>query len=374
MNSITNLMKSQQKKIAIQENLPFDCSDVLEKFQPKKKEAIKVSRLFYLLGQSEKVHQREKLFINFASRTASCSHFLEFGQNILTDGSLSDKALKNALFCHVRFCPICNWRKSIKLFTQLAKASVLIENDYKFAFLTLTIPNVSASELPLTIYKLLQDFKLYMKYKDIKAVVCGYHRALEVTYNDEKNTYHPHIHAILALPKNYGEKIYLHHDKWLELWKKACKNDTITQVGITMIKPSEKKSFANSLAEVAKYSVKSSDFLYKKITLANGKRVATEEPLPDIVATEVLKTFSLSLYRVRVYGSGGVWKKALAEIKADDFNSDNIDFVHISENKKLDPALPWLVTVYRWRADGYKETETYIEPPEEHACNQKKTE
>lgn len=374
MNITTKTIKSQQSTVVFQENLPIECSEVIEKFQPKKIEAAKVSRLFYLLAQSEKLHQREKLFENFGSRTASCSHFLSFGQNILSDGSLSDKALKTALFCHVRFCPLCSWRKSVKLFAQLAKASALIVNNYKFALLTLTVPNVSADDLPKTVNKLLSDFHLYMKYKDIKSVVCGFFRSLEITYNQKSDTYHPHIHAIIALPKSYGSKLYLSHAKWLDLWKKACKNDSITQLNIQMIKPTDTKSFVQNLAEVAKYSVKSADFLYKKKELPNGKFVVTDEPLPDKIAMQVLKTFSLSLYGVRVYGSGGCWKKALAEIKADDFNSDKIDLVHISDDKKLDPALPWLITIYRWREDGYRETEIYIEMPEEHAVNQKKTE
>lgn len=373
MNSIIKSSVCQQTSVILQENLPIECSEVLEKFQPKKFEADKISRLLAILSQSEKDKASEKVFVRSSSRMSYCSHYLSFGQNCNSDGTLSEKVLKTALFCHDRVCPLCSWRKSVKLFAQMAKASSLIVNDYKFALLTLTVPNVTERELSESISKLLHDFNLFFKYKDIKSIVKGYFRSLELTYNDKTDTFHPHIHAIIALPKSYGSKLYLSRDKLLQLWRRACKDDRITQLDIRLVKPNNEKSFVENLAEVAKYTLKTSDFLYKKKDLPNGKRVLTDEPLPIETSLKVLRAFVLSLRGVRCYGSSGVWKKALSDIQSDDFNSENIDLVHITEDKKLNPALPWLITIYRW-IDGYKVSEIYIEPPEEHFCNMKKSE
>src|SRR5699024_246422 len=102
--------------------------------------------------------------------------------------------------CVNRFCPICAWKKSRK---NALKISVLMqylreEENKDFVFLTLTAPNVKADELDDEIKHYNQSFQRLMQRKEVKNAVRGYVRKLEVTYNKERDDYHPHFHVILV--------------------------------------------------------------------------------------------------------------------------------------------------------------------------------
>ena len=51
-----------------------------------------------------------------------------------------NRKLKSANFCRVRVCPMCNWRRSLKLFSQVSAITdaILAEKKARFIFLTLT--------------------------------------------------------------------------------------------------------------------------------------------------------------------------------------------------------------------------------------------
>lgn len=129
-----------------------------------------------------------------------------------------------------------------------------------------------------------------MERKEVKAIVKGYIRKLEVTYQKEKyitkkllkrkkdyytkkglaigdlepnyNTYNPHFHVVIVVNKSYFKdvKYYIYHERWLELWQLSTGDRAITQVNV-------KKAKANNLKEVyelAKYSAKDSDYLLSR--------------------------------------------------------------------------------------------------------------
>ena len=106
-----------------------------------------------------------------------------------------------------------------------------------------------------------------MKRKEVKNIVKGYIRKLEVTYNSNTlsksyDTYHPHFHVVIAVNKTYFKKsdLYITQQRWLELWQEATGDRSITQVDV-------RKSKANNLKEVyelAKYSAKDSDYLISR--------------------------------------------------------------------------------------------------------------
>ena len=53
----------------------------------------------------------------------------ECGDNLLFSvNDKNEKRLKGASFCRIRTCPMCNWRKSLKLFGQTNKiANIILE-------------------------------------------------------------------------------------------------------------------------------------------------------------------------------------------------------------------------------------------------------
>ncbi|MCG4734288.1 protein rep, partial [Casaltella massiliensis] len=123
---------------------------------------------------------------------------------MITDQSIETKKLHKANFCKNRFCPICAWRQTKK---DALKISIIMEFikkelDLDFIFLTLTAPNVKAENLNEEIKKYNKSFKKLSERKEFKKISKGYARKLEITYNQERNDYHPHFHVIIVVNKS----------------------------------------------------------------------------------------------------------------------------------------------------------------------------
>lgn len=166
--------------------------------------------------------------------------------------------LKKANLCENRFCPLCSSlraRKNAVILLELLEYAREIEKK-EFIFLTLTAPNVVGEKLEAEIKDFNNSFKKFVASKEITKICKGYIRKLEVTYNAEANTYHPHFHVIFAVNKSYFRSSdYLSVKKLLELWKKFKKDETITQVDIAKVRMNSIKE----VLEMATYSAKASD-------------------------------------------------------------------------------------------------------------------
>ena len=194
-----------------------------------------------------------------------CGDLLMF----LSDFEMENKKLYKGSFCKNRFCPMCSWRMACK---DSLKISILMEHlrkeeNKEFIFLTLTAPNVIGDKHDDEIKNYNKSFERLMKRKEVKNIVKGYIRKLEITYNSyvsskSYNTYHPHFHVVIAVNKTYFKKsdLYISQQRWLELWQEATGDSSITQVDV-------RKSKSNNLKEVyelAKYSAKDSDYLISR--------------------------------------------------------------------------------------------------------------
>lgn len=67
-----------------------------------------------------------------SQRVFECGSFLEFRV------SESESNLQVANFCKDRLCPMCNWRRSLKIFGQVSQVMNQMD-EYDFLFLTLTV-------------------------------------------------------------------------------------------------------------------------------------------------------------------------------------------------------------------------------------------
>lgn len=198
-------------------------------------------------------------------RIKECGDFLQ----MLSDLSLENSKLHRASFCGNRFCPMCSWRVACK---DSLEISILMEHlrkeeNKEFIFLTLTVPNVKGDDLDSSIKKYNKAFKKLMERKEVKDIVKGYIRKLEVTYNSDKtsssyDTYHPHFHVVLAVNKSYFTQSsqYINHDRWLNLWREATGDFSITQVDVRKAKSNDYKE----VYELAKYSAKDTDYLVNR--------------------------------------------------------------------------------------------------------------
>jgi len=92
--------------------------------------------------------------------------------------------LKRANFCRARLCPLCNWRRSLKLRYHLGRVLNVVfsrDDSLRMLLLTLTEPNSSWDDFGSAIGRLLSAIGKLMRYKRVQAAVKHSFRALEVT-------------------------------------------------------------------------------------------------------------------------------------------------------------------------------------------------
>lgn len=187
-----------------------------------------------------------------------CRNFIytEEWQHLTTQEQL--RKLKNINACKHRFCPTCNFFKSRKLAGKLiCKLSQL--NSREALLLTLTVPNVPLEALRAMVAKMNKAFPKMKKYKAFNAAIKGGIKALEITYSQDRNDYHPHFHILLLVDRYYFKsRDYIKRDEWLLMWQKCMNMPQITQVDIRKLKPKNGNKNAG-VYETLKYSLKHTD-------------------------------------------------------------------------------------------------------------------
>jgi hypothetical protein len=139
-------------------------------------------------------------------------------------------------YCNTRACNVCNRIRTAKLMNGYISQLVGRHLD----FVTLTVPNCPAEELPDVICKMIKDFTLInRKLREKKSIEINGIRKIEVTYNSAKNTYHPHIHLLV----DNGSQLIV--DQWLE------RNTEAKRIAQDIRQADEK-----SLPELFKYTTK----------------------------------------------------------------------------------------------------------------------
>jgi len=298
--------------------------EIIRKFEPKKQLSLIISSAYNYLGYDKK-----------AINVAECGTFLEYH-------IYSDKARLNAAnFCKDRFCPMCNWRRSLKIYGQVsAIMDRLQEDNYRFLFLTLTAKNVYADDLPNEIDVLQKSWAKLLKQKRFKNVVCGTFKSLEVRKRDELSGYHPHYHVILAVKPTYFKKDYISHAEWCNMWKSCCQLDYIPNVDIRTVKSKcnkGKKSISSVVAEVAKYAVKDSDI------------IGSDGDIERIANT--LKDLMSALNNRRLCSYTGCFKKVRQQLRLDDV--ENGDLLNVDANDDIREDLEYIVVTYQWKNGVY---------------------
>jgi len=184
-------------------------------------------------------------------RIRECGDWIDFFAN----REVSKLKVCQANFCEKRFCPMCAWRKAKKDALRIAVLMKYIEQEHKKAFVsvTLTAPNVKAEGLKDEITRYNKAFKKMMERKVFKTINKGYIRKLEITYNAERNDYHPHFHVVITVnPSYFANRTYIKQETWLKEWQAVMSDTSISQVYV--------KRFDSNTSEIAKYAAKDSDY------------------------------------------------------------------------------------------------------------------
>lgn len=262
----------------------------------------------------------------------SLGELMEYGEKMHHCGSRlhfkgcekgHEKKLFNADFCKGRGCPMCQSRKSLAIFSQVLELAHAHRARYSSdipLLLTLTIPNVSAAELKMMLDKMQKSWDKMTKRAKFKRSIRSWFRSLEVTYNVEKDTYHPHFHVLLMVPLHYftrERELYIDRNEWLSMWQESMGMSEITQVDIRRVRKQNKNKPLEAIAaEVAKYATKPSNYI-------------EESPNGDFKALpEVIKTLHYALKSRRLIAFGGLFKelrKILKQVDIEKANLDDID-------------------------------------------------
>ncbi|MEK4320638.1 protein rep [Bacillus sp. FSL R7-0229] len=264
-----------------------------------------------------------------AEKVCDCAECLAFRR----DNETGRLRLYQAYFCKVRLCPMCAWRRSLKIAYHNKLIVEEANRQYKPAwiFLTLTVKNVEGDHLKQTITDMMQGFRKLFQYKKVKSGTLGFFRALEITKNHEENTYHPHFHVLIPVKRSYFTgKSYIKQAEWTSLWKRAMKLDYTPIVHVQRVKGKkgidaeaiekevrEAMEEQKAILEISKYPVKDTDVI-------RGNEV-TEENLDTVYYLDG------ALASRRLIGYGGILKEIHQELNLTD--AEDGDLIRIEEDE-----------------------------------------
>lgn len=304
--------------------------------------------------------EESEYFSKRAVRLHNCCTHLVFNSH--EDGSLK---LKQMMACKVRLCPLCTWRRSMKLHYQSRKVFEYLEQEYSGEYdvlmLTLTVVNCYGGDLSKTIDLLMKSWNNLLKRNELKQFR-GWYRGLEVTHDNnefiteklfrkkrnyylkrglkvgDKNptfdTYHPHLHILLVAPKSYlqqqkSERGYITKEKWLKMWQEVTCDSRITQIDISQIRARKKVSnpddvklsnsgLVNAVCETTKYTVKEGDYI---------------APWDWSLSVRTVMVLDKALYKRRLVAWGGILKDIHKKLNLDDVVDG--DLLNVGEDDEI---------------------------------------
>lgn len=183
-----------------------------------------------------------------------CGDYLVFLENEERD----KRKLDTGYFCKQRLCSGCAWRSALKNAQCISAISAALAADQRVMLMvTLTVPNCAAADLRDTMRRINAAWHKMLRRKKY-AVWADYIRKMEITYNHQANTYHPHLHCIVYVKPGYFARGYISRAQLLADWRAAYDDSSITQVDLRRCK--QVREGTSAILEVSKYAAKASDF------------------------------------------------------------------------------------------------------------------
>lgn len=302
------------------------------------------------------------------SRLLECGKVLTY--RVYEDGT---KQLDSMSSCRVRLCPICTWRRSLKIYAQTKEIvdTIAERYGYRWVMLTLTIKSVDAAHLSSCLDQLLQGWNRLMQLKAVKTVCKGWYRSLEIVHdcnpfitqamwdgdkerhiksrkawykahgykvgdvNPNYDLYHPHFHALICVAPSYFTHGYIKQSAWGELWQDALRVDYTPRVDIRSVKGATMEEISSAVCEVAKYAAKDSDYI-----------------VPDDwdLTVETVKTLDEALNGRRLVAYGGIMRLIKRELGQDD--GEDGDLIHVGDEEAKEGK--YRLVSYWWYS-GYRQ-------------------
>jgi len=240
---------------------------------------------------------------------------------------------------------MCAWRRALKIYAHTMKILDAMNKTghYAYLFLTLTVQNCPATVLNGVLDEMVKAWHYLTQYKAFKKAVKGWYRSLEITHNVNPksksfDTYHPHFHCILVVdPSYFKSQYYLSQTDWSQLWQTALHTPYTPIVDVRRVKNATSKA----VAEVAKYTVKETDYII---------------PTNWNLSVQSVKILDKALDKRRLVAYGGIMKEWHKKLNLDDEidgNLTNTDLDHIElETTPITQIFFWM--------PGYKEYISFL--------------
>lgn len=255
-------------------------------------QADEVARL-YAMGTDRAVDR-------LSERMLECSRWLEFALNPDHESGEVVFRLQTARFCRCRYCPVCQWRRSLMWVARFMKRVQVPEFPKgRWLHLTLTVENVRVESLRATLGEMNEAWHRMLKRSAWPAL--GFIRSTEITRAKDGRA-HPHFHALLLVSSSYFGREYISHARWVALWREALRVDYDPSVRIQAFEArtiTDETGVARALAPVEglKYAVKPCDL------------IGDGEPKD----AEWLMELTRQTHKLRFIATGGVLRDALRE-------------------------------------------------------------
>lgn len=252
-----------------------------------------------------------------------CASTLFFGYT--EDG---ERRLRNTSYCRARLCPVCQWRRSLKVRGQMTEILEHVERaqGLRYIMFTVTVRNCQSRDLRPTLKTMLRAWGRLTSRAWFKKICFGVYRAVEVSINPLDKSCHPHIHAVLAVrPGYFSGRDYIKTEEWAQRWQEALESPYTPIVHLTVLK----KPYEKSAAEIAKYSLKVSNL----IELLNE--------IPDLMLAEL----HYGLSGLRLFSLSGVFRQAHKELHLTDMDDSQGEEENLNESFFDDIIIP-----YFWNA------------------------
>lgn len=195
-------------------------NEVLQKMNDKQKYNIMYKNYYNYLANENRVEGLTKFepmglkYFKRSQRIGNCMTWWNwdiYHNNKLMDLNKVNRCMNN------RFCPNCKKLDLAKFIHSYGKVfNNMLSDNYNPYLVTLTVPNVKGYELKSEIEKMNKSFSKFFRlfsedfgqgkhgFKDRLMKFDGALKVLEITYNKEKDSYHPHFHCMM-FSKEYNE-------------------------------------------------------------------------------------------------------------------------------------------------------------------------
>ena len=283
------------------------------------------------------IYARAYEFERLSARMEACSGFLSFKWSDDRGTGETRLKLNKAQFCRVRYCPVCQWRRSLMWQARFYQALPELVQTYpkaRWLFLTLTVRNCEITDLSTTLKDMNQAWQRLIKREELKPIQ-GWLKTTEVTRGQDRSA-HPHFHVLLMVPPSWFSHGYIKQARWIELWQECLRVNYAPSVDIRTVKAKGSSDnmtdfLRGAVAETLKYSTKPSDM--------------TTDPQWFLELTR-------QTHKKRFMASGGVLKNVLKEdqeTNQDLITADNQDLIP-TESESL---------VFGWQSNVRKYKRTF---------------